>query len=117
VCSSFPIASKRLALVSGSRWLREHVPGANAAVNMLRGQAGSQPFTPTHVYRTEDVLRILDATGEPAAYLTLEDHGDVSSVIAMTEWPISARLKSRAPAAGTRLRDAERRRRQSTSRI
>jgi hypothetical protein len=100
----FPYRIEASALVSGSRWLREHVPGANAVVNTLRGQAGSQPFTPTHTYRTEDVLKIFDATDAPAAYLTLEDHGDVASVIAMTERPMSARLKPRAPAVsdGTR---------------
>ena len=89
----FPYRTEASALVSGSRWLREHVPGANAVVNTLRGQAGSQPFTPTHTYRTEDVLKILDATDAPAAYLTLEDHGDVASVIAMTERPMTARRK------------------------
>src|SRR6185295_421026 len=94
----FPYRTEASALVSGSRWLREHVPGANAVVNRLRGQAGSQPFTPTHTYRTEDVLKVFDATEAPAAYLTLEDHGDVASVMAMTERPI-ARLKPRAPAA------------------
>jgi ubiquinone/menaquinone biosynthesis C-methylase UbiE len=89
----FPYRTEASALVSGSRWLREHVPGANAVVNTLRGQAGSQPFTPTHTYRTEDVLKIFDATDAPAAYLTLEDHGDVASVIAMTERPMSAPRK------------------------
>jgi len=89
----FPYRTEASALVTGSRWLREHVPGANAVVNTLRGQAGSQPFTPTHLYRTEDVLRVFDATGAPAAYLTLEDHGDVSSVMAMTERPMTARRK------------------------
>src|SRR6185295_1684796 len=99
----FPYRTEASALVSGSRWLREHVPGANAVVNTLRGQAGSQPFTPTHTYRTEDVLKIFEATDAPAAYLTLEDHGDVASVMAMTERPI-ARLKARAPSSsdGTR---------------
>ena len=46
----FPYRIEASALVSGSRWLREHVPGANAVVNRLRGQAGSQPFIPTHSY-------------------------------------------------------------------
>jgi SAM-dependent methyltransferase len=89
----FPYRTQASALISGSRWLREHVPGANAVVNSLRGQAGSQPFTPTHSYRTEDVLKIFEATDAPAAYLTLEDHGDVASVIAMTERPMAARRK------------------------
>jgi ubiquinone/menaquinone biosynthesis C-methylase UbiE len=100
----FPYRTEASALVGSTRWLRVHVPGANAVVNRLRGQSGSQPFTPTHTYRTEDVLRVFDATGAPAAYLTLEDHGDVSSVMAMTERPMSARPKPPAPfeTAGTR---------------
>jgi ubiquinone/menaquinone biosynthesis C-methylase UbiE len=99
----FPYRTEASALVSGSRWLREHVPGANAVVNALRGRGGSLPFTPTHAYRTEDVLKVFEATDAPAAYLTLEDHGDVASVMAMTERPL-ARLTPRAPSVsdGTR---------------
>ena len=83
----FPYRTEASALVSGSRWLREHVPGANAVVNTLRGQAGSQPFTPTHSYRVEDVLELFDAAGSPASYLTFDDHGDVSSVMIFVESP------------------------------
>lgn len=95
----FPYRIEASALVSGSRWLREHVPGANALANTLRGRAGSQPFTPTHTYRTEDVLKIFDATDAPAAYLTLEDHGDVASVMIFVESPIAGRRRSVAPQA------------------
>jgi SAM-dependent methyltransferase len=95
----FPYRIEASTLVSGSRWLREHVPGANAVVNRLRGQAGSQPFTPTHTYRVEAVLELFDAAGSPASYLTFDDHSDVSSVMIFVESPISGRRRSVAPAA------------------
>jgi SAM-dependent methyltransferase len=85
----FPYRIAVSRLVSGARWAREHVPAINGLANVLRGQSISRPFIPTHVYRVEDVLAIFDRARAPA-YLTFEDHGDVSSVIAFAERPISA---------------------------
>jgi SAM-dependent methyltransferase len=93
----FPYRTEASALVSGSRWLREHVPGANAVVNTLRGHAGSQPFTPTHAYRVEDVLELFDAAGSSASYVTFDDHGDVASVMIFVESPLAGRRRSVAP--------------------
>jgi SAM-dependent methyltransferase len=91
----FPYRSASSPLVGATRWLRERVPALNGVVNVVRGHERSRPFVPTHAYRVEDVLAIVDAAGCPASYLTFEAHGDVSSVMAFTESPI-ARLKPSA---------------------
>ena len=103
----FPYRVAASSVVAGTRWLREHVPGVNRLANVLRGQSASQPFIPTHVYRVEEVLAILDRAGAPA-YLTFEDHGAVSSVMAFAERPLAARLEPRAPLPADGTRDFSR---------
>ncbi len=89
----FPYRTEASSLVNGTRWLREHVRAVNGLTNTLRRQPWSQPFMPTHMYQVEAVLKIFDAAACPATYLTFEDHGDVASMLAFTERPMSARLK------------------------
>ena len=106
----FPYRTETSTLVAGTRWLREHVPGVNGVTNTVRGHDWSQPFVPTHTYRIEDVLAILDAAGSPATYLTFDDHGDVSGVMIFAESPMSpARHRARraVPAAPADLVDVK----------
>ena len=96
----FPYRGAASPLVITARWLREHVPVVNDAANVLRGYERTRPFVPTHTYRIEDVLAIVDAAGSPATYLTFDHHGDVESVMAFAESPMSPVRARHAEHAG-----------------
>jgi SAM-dependent methyltransferase len=90
----FPYLTRTSALVGGVRWLREHVPGVNSVVNVLRaGQ--SLPFVPTHRYPLEDVLALFDEAEFPAAHLAFDSSADLSSVLLFTESPIDPAMRRR----------------------
>lgn len=90
----FPYLTRTSALVGGARWLREHVPGVNSVVNVLRG-GQSLPFVPTHPYPLEDVLALFDEAGFPAAHIAFDSSADLSSVLLFTESPIDPAMRRR----------------------
>jgi SAM-dependent methyltransferase len=89
----FPYRARTSALVGASRWLREHVPGADGVVNAMRGQ--SQPFVPTHTYELEEVLAVFDDAGLPAVHLAFDSSSDLSSVLLFVESPIDPKIRRR----------------------
>src|SRR5436190_1278328 len=74
----FPYLATTSAVVDGTRWLREHVPGMNGLVNIARGRRPSLPFIPTYTYVLEDVLALFEAAGFPATYLVFDRGTDLS---------------------------------------
>jgi SAM-dependent methyltransferase len=56
----WPIRTAGSAMVAGSRWMREHVPGANAVANRLRKQPTDEPFVPTHAFELSEALALFD---------------------------------------------------------
>jgi len=68
--------------VQASRWIRERVPAANWAANQLRGKPAGDPFIPTHVYDTGEMLAELDAAGLNPVHVAIERHEDVDYAIA-----------------------------------
>ena len=103
--------------VRASRWIRERVPGMNAAANQLRGKPREEPFIPTHVYATDEVLAEFEAAGLNPVHVALERHEDVDYAIAFARrtGPRSPGWQRPAPApvladpapAGESVSDAE----------
>lgn len=91
----FPYMETTPALVSGTRWLREHVPGMNGLVNVLRGHKRSQPFIPTHIYVLDDVLALFEEAGFPATYVVFDRGVDLSSVMLFVESPLAPEVRRR----------------------
>jgi SAM-dependent methyltransferase len=91
----FPYVATTSAFVGGTRWLREHVTGVNAIVNVLRGQHRSRPFIPTHTYALEDVLALFEEAGFPATYLAFDRGNDLSSVMLFAESPMAPEVRRR----------------------
>ena len=54
-----PFATTAAPGVRAARWLREHVPAANGAINIARGKRWRDPLIPTHIYHMDAVLRTL----------------------------------------------------------
>jgi len=98
----FPYRTTASALVTGTRWLREHVPAVNGLANVCRGQPRLRPFVPTHTYALEEVLPLFEEAGFQATYLSFDDHDDVSSVMLFAESPLTraGRNTSSSAAAG-----------------
>jgi SAM-dependent methyltransferase len=84
-----------------SRWVRERIPGTNAAANRLRGKPADEPFVPTHVYDIDEVLAELDAAGLNPVHLALERHDRVDYAIAFAQRRVTrgARVASAEPEA------------------
>jgi len=87
--------------VRGSRWMRERVPGANAAANRLRGKPADEPFIPTHVYATDELLAEFEAAGLNPVHVTLERHEDVDYAIAFAQRPSSSGPRTRVLATAS----------------
>lgn len=85
--------------VRALRWIRERVPAANRVANQLRGKPAGDPFVPTHVYDTDEMIAELDAAGLNPVHVALERHDDVDYAIAFGQ----RRSGSRPTAAGFRL--------------
>jgi SAM-dependent methyltransferase len=71
--------------VQASRWMRERVPGLNAAANRLRGKPADEPFVPTHVYATDEMLAEFDAAGLNPVHVAIERNADVDYAIAFAQ--------------------------------
>lgn len=61
-------------LVGASRWLREHVPGANILANVARGKPPAEPFIPAHTYDLAEILPAFDPREFPSTHVVLEHH-------------------------------------------
>jgi SAM-dependent methyltransferase len=92
--------------VRASRWIRERVPGANAAANRLRGKPADEPFVPTHVYASEEMLAEFEAAGLNPVHVAHERHDDVDYAIAFAQRRHSMRSRAATPAPDPGPRDA-----------
>lgn len=70
----WPYRTRESGLVAVSRRVRAVVPGANAAVNVLRGKPASDPFIPTHTYDMDEMVRALDLPAFRSTHVALEHH-------------------------------------------
>src|SRR5262249_13955854 len=71
--------------VRAARWLRDRVPAANALANQLRGKASDDPFIPTHVYASDEMLAEFEAAGLNPVHVAFERHEDVDYAIAFAQ--------------------------------
>jgi 2-polyprenyl-3-methyl-5-hydroxy-6-metoxy-1,4-benzoquinol methylase len=94
----FPVASRSAPLTRALRLVRARVPGANAIVERLRGHGAAEPFIPTHVYAVNDVLALFREAGVEATHVVFDDHGDLSSVIALVAMPAARNVAGVADA-------------------
>lgn len=106
--------SREPMVVRGSRWVRERVPGANSVANRLRRKPPGDPFVPTHIYDTGDMLAELDAAGLNPVHVAIERHQTIDYAIAFAQRRPGGRsrvFRASAPAAATpaveRVADAE----------
>ena len=89
--------------VRASRWIRERVPAVNHLANQLRGKSPGDPFIPTHVYDTAEMLAELDAAGLDPVHVAIERHEDVDYAIAFAgRGARGAERGSRDAESGTR---------------
>ena len=85
---SRPVRDQRGARGPAARWLRQHVPPANGAINLARGKRWSEPLIPTHIYDMDAVLRKIDESGAPAAHVVFQHHEDLSNAFVFAEVPL-----------------------------
>jgi ubiquinone/menaquinone biosynthesis C-methylase UbiE len=90
----FPYRVTAPPLVRASRFLRHHVPGVNAAVNLARRRPAADPFMACHTYDLNAVARVVDEAGLDAVHLVFEPHEGLASAILLVEVP-SSRASSR----------------------
>jgi ubiquinone/menaquinone biosynthesis C-methylase UbiE len=83
-----PFATSAAPAVRAARWLREHVPPANGAINLARGKRWSDPLIPTHIYNMDAVLRKVDQSGAPAAHVVFQHNEDLSNAFVFAEVPL-----------------------------
>ena len=107
----WPIRNDHSALVAGTRWVREKVPGANAVVNRLRQNAGDDPFVPTHVFELQEILGAFDFNAFATRHVVFERHDDsLEYAIAFTKRTDQSSLAivttASQPSTGAGLKDA-----------
>jgi SAM-dependent methyltransferase len=78
----WPYRMRESGLVAASRRVRELVPGANAAVNVLRGKPAADPFIPTHTYEMDEMVRALDLPEFRSTHVALKHHETLDYAIA-----------------------------------
>lgn len=66
---------------SAARWVREHVPGANALVNLARRKPLDTPLFTTQTYDVEEITTMVRAAGCGDPYLVFGKHGDAEAVV------------------------------------
>jgi SAM-dependent methyltransferase len=81
----FPIRTSTTAPIRASRWLRHHMPLANALANRLRGKPVDEPFVPAHIYDLDRVMQVLDDASVSAVYTVFERQPELSSVMVFAE--------------------------------
>ena len=96
----WPYRTRDSHLVAASRWLREHVPGANVLANLLRRRPPDEPFIPTHTYDLDQMLPAFAARVFPSTHVVLEHHAllDYAIVLAHRGEPPSRVARGRAAA-------------------
>ena len=72
----WPVRDDQSALVAGTRWMREKVPGANTVVNRLRQGGGDDPFVPTHVFELNEILGAFDFNAFATRHVVFERHDE-----------------------------------------
>jgi SAM-dependent methyltransferase len=87
----FPYRAGTGIAVRTARWAREHVPGLNAAMNVMRGKPSGRPFIATHVFDLNEVLAALDELGFRDPQLVLARHGEVDGVQVFAQKPPAPR--------------------------
>jgi 2-polyprenyl-3-methyl-5-hydroxy-6-metoxy-1,4-benzoquinol methylase len=106
----WPVRNEHSALVSGTRWVREKVPGANTVANRLRHNAGDDPFVPTHVFPLQEILGAFDFNAFATRHVVFERHDEsLEYAIAFTKRTDQSSLAivttPSQPAAGAGLKD------------
>ena len=71
--------------VRASRWVREHVPLVNTAVNTARGKPAGDPFIPTHVFDLPEMIAVFDDPAFRATHVALEHHEGLDYAILFAE--------------------------------
>jgi 2-polyprenyl-3-methyl-5-hydroxy-6-metoxy-1,4-benzoquinol methylase len=79
----WPYRTADSSLVGASRWLREHLPGANILANVARGKPAAEPFIPTHTYDLEEMLPAFDSRVFPSTHVVLEHHDRLDYAIVL----------------------------------
>jgi SAM-dependent methyltransferase len=109
----WPYRTADSSLVGASRWLREHVPGANILANVARGKPPAEPFIPTHTYDLDEMLPAFDPRQFRSTHVVLEHHDRLDYAIVLAHRgeapPRSVHVASgvvTTPAAGA-VSDAE----------
>jgi SAM-dependent methyltransferase len=62
-------------------WVREHVPGTNALVNLARRKPLDTPLFTTQTYDVEEITAMVRAAGCGDPYLVFGKHGDAEAVV------------------------------------
>lgn len=62
-------------------WVRTHVPGANAVMNVLRRRSSDAPTIQMNEYSITKVMDILWRSGCPEVYARFSDHGGARGVL------------------------------------
>jgi SAM-dependent methyltransferase len=65
-------------------WLRAHVPGVNALVNLARRKPLDTPLIPATTYDVGEIREIVRAAGCSDPYLVFTRHGDADAVVLYT---------------------------------
>lgn len=71
-------ASRTLAI---GRFLRRHLPGLNAAANLVRRKPAATPLFANTTYDVNDVLALLQASGFTEPHMTFTTQGELDGVI------------------------------------
>ena len=79
----WPYRTGDSSLVGATRWLREHLPGANLLANVARGKPPGEPFIPTHTFDLEEMLPAFDPREFPSSHVVLEHHGRLDYAIVL----------------------------------
>lgn len=95
----WPYRTGDSSLVGASRWLREHVPGANVVANLARGKRPAEPFIPTHTYDLEEMLPAFDPREFPSTHVVLEHHDRLDYAIVLAHKGEPPLRSARATAA------------------
>jgi SAM-dependent methyltransferase len=100
---SVPYASTASPAVQATRWVRRHVPGVNAALNLARRRAPGEPFLASHTYDLSRVMSVVQEQLVGTMNVLLEPQEGLNTALLFVEAPIAAETGRRlpVPAPGT----------------